>query len=164
MRIPLTRHAFSETQYVCLSATVDSETPVWNCTAGFISIFENNAIAETYDEEQMTAIIAPMDASSVTLALSEFSVQGGSASFKVLQCFDIECSDSNVLLEHAGGVIPDSVTSTTGIMMIEWNLNGPVTNYGFSASWSVNGKLSKNLSSCSPLKHVLGFIITIPVT
>jgi hypothetical protein len=120
----------------CLSATVNSneDLPVWNCTAGFIERlnYENN--------ELMRAIIAPMGASNVTLALSRFETEEDYDFFTVSSCSTIECGDATELLRLSGRSIPDPVTSSTGILLIEWGSDSSVTYPGWRAAWSVDGK------------------------
>jgi hypothetical protein len=120
----------------CLSATVNSSEvpPVWNCTAGFIKRLNYK------NDEEMRAIIAPIGASYVTLALSQFDTEAGWDFFTVSSCSTIKCNETTELLRISGKSLPDPVTSNTGIMLVEWTSDGSVHYSGWRAGWSVDGK------------------------
>jgi hypothetical protein len=86
------------------------------------------------NKEMKSAVIAPTDASSITLQFDSFSIANtDSVSFK--RCFNIECTSWSGLGTASGSTIPRPVTCSTGFMLIQWSSEGSTTFSGWSATW-----------------------------
>jgi hypothetical protein len=86
-------------------------------------------------------IIAPWQASTITLTFTELSVEYSFDYVRVWQCTDIACSDK-VQLAELSGIYPGSsqvVTSTTGFMKVVFTSDQNVNHDGFTASWTSVG-------------------------
>jgi hypothetical protein len=82
-------------------------------------------------------MIAPPQASLITLTLTELSTQTGKDTLKVLQCTDISCSQQQQLAEFSGWYsAAPSATVTTGFMKVVFTSDATVNFDGFTASWT----------------------------
>ena len=86
--------------------------------------------------------IAPANASRVILTISDFLTEGPAAGTQgdwayVWECSDSTCAFSKLLGSFAGttAVIPPSITSTTGVMRVQFFSDGSWTRSGFRASY-----------------------------
>eukprot|EP00961_Rhodomonas_salina_P210148 2837338-Rhodomonas_salina.1 len=105
-------------------------------------------------------IISPLNAVQVTLEFHTFSTQALSASgvgdvVTVLECSDLECQSSSILLTRSGSSIPnDTIVSSTGFMKVEFTSDDSAERDGFSASWTSAtecdaGYFKVNQSACA---------------
>ena len=87
----------------------------------------------------MSAIIS--SSAAITLTFNSFDTESGYDELTVSSCTTTQCSTVNVLLDaYSGSTIPSPVTSTTGIMLIEWQSDGSVTRSGWDAVFSSVGE------------------------
>ena len=100
------------------------------------------------DDWFCTWIIAPPNASLVTLSFSSFVTQApafgtlGDWAF-IFECTDITCSEVEILGKFAGTMsqIPYSITSTTGIMRVQFYSD---------PTWAFNGFVASYTAPCPP--------------
>ena len=111
--------------------TVSSAQPpvVWRCQFGQISRLNYG------NSESMSAIISA--SAPVTLSFTAFDTEQGYDEVTVSSCPTTACSTTVLLLDHySGSTIQSPLSSSTGIMLIEWYSDGSVTKSGWSAVWS----------------------------
>ncbi|UII25370.1 M4 family metallopeptidase [Fulvivirga maritima] len=81
-----------------------------------------------------TFYITPPCANTVTLSFSEFNLED-SYDFLVIS------DGMNILSELTGDYIPEDITSSTGVMILEFTSGYTVTRSGFTASYTSDSKL-----------------------
>ena len=86
--------------------------------------------------ENMSAVIAPAGASSVTLQFTAFRTELNYDFLSVRSCTAVDCAQTSLLGRYSGPTIPGPLTSSTGIMLIQWTSDDVTTESGWSASWS----------------------------
>ena len=107
-----------------------SDQQTWTSSAGSVSRirYRNN--------EVMSGIIASND--SVELRFCYFDTEAGSDFVTFSSCVAIDCSQSSELGRYSGSTIPAPVTSSTGILQIQWTSDKGVKAPGWSAEWSAS--------------------------
>ena len=82
-------------------------------------------------------VIAPAQASVITLRFAELSTQAGTDFIRVFQCTDAACSDQQQLVELSGLYsAPQVLSSSTGFMKVVFTSDKSVNYDGFNASWT----------------------------
>jgi hypothetical protein len=84
----------------------------------------------------MSGVIAPEGALLITLRFTAFQTEKNYDFVTIKSCTAIDCLQSRVLGRYSGSGIPSPVTSNTGILMILWESDSSVTEYGWSAIWN----------------------------
>jgi hypothetical protein len=101
--------------------------------------FEESASGKDYQNNANCEwIIAPSDATSLTLRFDTFNTEPGYDKVTVFKCKTVECDtkEKDVLLYERSGVESGiELTSETGIMQVLFTSDGSVTRTGFIASW-----------------------------
>lgn len=114
---------------------------VWTCSVGQVSRLNYG------NSESMSGIISA--SAPVTLTFTAFDTESGYDTVTVSSCATTACSTTFRLLNYySGSTIPSSVTSSTGIMLIQWYSDDSVTRTGWSASW-VAGESSVSAGSAN---------------
>ncbi len=109
---------------------MSDQVQMWTSPAGSVE-------RKSYDvDESMSAVIAPPGASSVTLQFTSFDTEEEYDFVTIKSCIAIDCLQSIELGQYSGSMIPDSVTSGTGILLIQWETDASVIAPGWSADWS----------------------------
>ncbi len=133
---------FPVTSTVCGSVTVSTTStitppPVWSCSIGTVSRLNYGS------SEDMSGIIAPTEAASVTLNFTSFETELNYDKLTILSCTTLDCSQTSVLLDaYSGSVLPSPVTSNTGIMKLIWHSDSSNSRNGWGATWNVAGFVS----------------------
>jgi hypothetical protein len=99
------------------------------------------------DLENMSVVIAPAGATSVTLQFTAFRTEQNYDVLNVRSCTAVECAQTSLLGRFSGSTIPGPLTARTGVMLIQWTSDAENTESGWSASWSsvvVGGTLRAN--------------------
>jgi hypothetical protein len=106
--------------------------------------------------------IAPANASRVTLTFLDFRTEGPAAGTVgdrayVWECDDSNCSNSLLLGSFAGtaAVIPKSITSSTGVMRVQFFSDRSWTFSGFRATYRTPcppGSFGPGLPHCAPCR------------
>ena len=115
----------------CLNEVLSSSQPpvIWTCSSGQVSRLNYGS------SESMSGIISA--SAPVTLSFTAFETESGYDKVTLSSCPSTSCSSTLVLLDHySGSTIPSPVTSSTGIMLIQWQSDGSGTRSGWSAVWS----------------------------
>ena len=82
-------------------------------------------------------MIAPLQASVVTLRFTELSTQSGKDFLRVWQCTDAACSEQQQLVELSGLYsTPQVVSSATGFMKVVFTSDLALNYDGFNVSWT----------------------------
>lgn len=109
---------------------MSSEPQVWTQSSG--GVYRTN-----YSNlENMTGIIAPTGALSITLEFTSFATESTYDVVTLKNCTAIGCVQSSELGRFSGSTIPRPVTSNTGVMMIQWTSDDSVIRPGWSAIWN----------------------------
>ena len=104
--------------------------------------------------EDKTWIIAPAEASSVSINFTYFDVANESDFVRVYSCASSSpyaaCASATELVSYSGYLNspPGTVVSSTGAMMIRFTSNSSTRGRGWSATWSADAPAS--VSGCSP--------------
>ncbi len=125
---------------------LDAQLQIWTRPAGAVKKVDYG------NSENMSAIIAPAGASSITLQFTAFQTELNYDFLAVKSCTSIDCVQTSLLGRYSGETIPRPLTSNTGIMLILWTSDQVTTESGWSASWSsviVGGIYSTNI----PYEH-----------
>jgi hypothetical protein len=81
-------------------------------------------------------MLAPPQASIITLSFTEISTQYNRDFIRVYQCSNESCSTQVKLAELSGWYsIPPTVTGATGFMKVVFTSDATTTYQGFTASW-----------------------------
>ena len=81
----------------------------------------------------------------MTLTFTAFNTEYGYDEITISSCTSLSCSTNVTLLDHYSGfIIPDPVTSKTGILLIQWHTDDSVVLPGWSATWSITPISSAN--------------------
>ncbi len=88
------------------------------------------------NNEVMSGIIAPSGAISTTLQFTLLSTESGLDVVTLSSCTTVNCSQVSSLGSFSGEVVPSPVTSTTGIMLIQWRSDSSIVLSGWSATWT----------------------------
>jgi hypothetical protein len=86
--------------------------------------------------ENLSGIIAPIGATSITLQFTAFHTELNYDILTVKSCPTTACLQSSELNRFSGSMIPSPVTSNTGVMLIQWVSDNSITRFGWSATWS----------------------------
>jgi hypothetical protein len=83
-------------------------------------------------------MIAPPQATLITLSFTMFSIQAEKDIVKVFQCIDVACLQQQQLADLSGWHSSGSqvVTATTGFMKVVFTSDASVNYDGFKASWT----------------------------
>ena len=100
--------------------------------------FEESESGQNYkDNSNCEWIIAPSDATSLTLRFDTFNTESGYDKVTVYRCDTVKCDKREPLLEGKSGLESGlEMTSETGIMQVLFTSDGSVTRTGFVASWT----------------------------
>lgn len=101
--------------------------------------FEESEPGQNYrDNSNCEWIIAPSDATSLTLRFDTFNTEYGYDKVTVFKCETVKCDMNKVplLYERSGVESGIELTSETGIMQVLFTSDGSVTRTGFVASWT----------------------------
>ena len=115
----------------CSSVSLSSAQPpvVWTCQFGLVSRLNYG------NYESMSGIISA--SAPVTLTFTAFDTEQGYDEVTVSSCPTTACSTTVLLLDHySGSTIPSPLSSSTGIMLIQWQSDLSVTSTGWSATWA----------------------------
>jgi hypothetical protein len=88
------------------------------------------------NSENMSAVIAPAGAASVTLQFTAFRTEQNYDFLNVWSCTTVKCAQTSLLGRFSGSTIPGPLTSGTGVMLIQWTSDEGTTESGWAASWS----------------------------
>ncbi len=111
--------------------TVSTAQPpvVWNCPSGQVSRLNYGY------SESMSGIISA--SAPVILYFTAFVTEAGYDKVTVSSCPTTSCSTTVVLLDrYSGSAIPGPVSSSTGVMLIQWTSDAIVSMSGWSAFWT----------------------------
>ena len=111
--------------------TVSTAQPpvVWTCPSGQVSRLNYG------NSESMSGIISA--SAPVTLNFTAFNTESCCDKITVSSCPTTACSTTVVLLNsYSGSVMPGPVSSSTGIMLIQWTSDSSFTASGWSAFWT----------------------------
>jgi hypothetical protein len=109
---------------------MSDQQQIWTRPAGSVE-------RQSYDiNENISVVIAPARASSITLEFTSFDTEEDYDFVTIKSCTAVDCLHSTQLGRYSGSMIPDPVTSDTGIMLIEWLSDETETAPGWSANWS----------------------------
>jgi hypothetical protein len=76
-------------------------------------------------------------ANKITITFTEFYTEGNYDFVTLSSCTDVSCASKQQLLRHSGGLpSPQSFTSDTGFLMVEFTSDGSVVYSGFTATWT----------------------------
>jgi hypothetical protein len=119
--------------YDCPDLRLEAERTIRVCPAGhFLKLGYGNS-------ESMSAIISYPAA--ITLTFYVFHTEAGADKLTLSSCPDISCSTKTVLLDgYSGSIMPSPVTSSTGVMLIEWKSDETATTLGWAATWNSGGE------------------------
>jgi hypothetical protein len=109
---------------------VSSQQQLWTRPAGVVSKVDYG------NSENMSAVIAPVGATSVTLQFTAFRTEQNYDFLSVRSCTAVECAQTSLLGQFSGSTIPGPLTSGTGVMLIQWISDEEISNSGWAASWS----------------------------
>jgi hypothetical protein len=117
----------------CRDIQLQTTPPTRFCSGGTIGRLN-------YGNSESLSVIVSYPA-AITFAFIDFDTEAGFDKITLSSCTSISCSSKTVLLNgHSGSTIPSPVTSTTGIMLIEWQSDGSVTRSGWYAFWASGGE------------------------
>jgi len=125
---------------------LNDQQQLWTRPAGLVKKLDYNNF------ENMSAIIAPAGASSVTLQFATFRTELNYDFLSVRSCTAVDCAQTSLLGRYSGPTVPGPLTSSTGVMLIQWTSDDLTTESGWSASWSsvvLGGASSCSGSPCS---------------
>ena len=109
---------------------LNDKQQLWTRPAGFVRRLDYG------NSENMSAVIAPAGASSVTLQFTAFRTELSYDFLSVWSCAVVDCAQTSLLGRYSGPTIPGPLTSSTGAMLIQWTSDPLTTESGWSASWS----------------------------
>ena len=115
----------------CGNVTLSAAYPpvVWACRTGTVSRLSYS------NYESMSGIIS--GAAPLTLTFTQFDTVQGYDWVTVSSCTTADCFQSVLLLYRcSGNILPSPVTSSTGIIRIQWISDSIVTRQGWRATWS----------------------------
>jgi len=84
-------------------------------------------------------ILAPADASDVSLYFEDFATESGLDVVLVYSCTDSTCVSKTQLGEFSGQSLPSTLKSETGVMKIDFTSNFGVEDRGFRARFEAGG-------------------------
>ncbi len=109
---------------------LNDQQQIWTRPAGAVQKLNYR------DSENMTAVIAPPGATSITLQFTSFQTEMNYDVLYVKSCTAVDCVQTSTLGWYSGSTVPSPLTSNTGVMLIQWTSDDSTTNSGWSASWS----------------------------
>ena len=110
---------------MCFATSTTDSTGTLYDTGGPNDVYQNN--------ENCTLLIAPSCALNITLSFHQFATESG---FDLFIVYDGTTTADPILLVADGNIIPGSVTSTSGSMLIVWSSDNSVTDSGFACTWT----------------------------
>jgi hypothetical protein len=135
---------------------MSSQQQIWTSSLGSVERRSYEVL------EDMSGIIAPRGATSITLQFDYFDTEESYDFVIIKSCTTINCSNTTELGKYSGSTIPGPVTSNTGFLLIKWNSDEIETFSGWSAHWissvitGMKIDLSGSLCVCSPKDSVRG--------
>jgi hypothetical protein len=109
---------------------VNGQQQLWTRPAGIVRKVDYGNL------ENMSAVLAPAGAISVTLQFTAFHTEQNYDFLSVRSCTAVECAQTSLLGRYSGSTIPGPLTSSTGIMLIQWTSDEENSDSGWSAAWS----------------------------
>jgi hypothetical protein len=123
----------SGTNGSCSSLQLQTARTIRVCSSGVINKLGYG------NSESMSAIISYPAA--ITLTFIYFKTELGYDKLTLSSCSDISCSTKTVLLDgYSGSIMPSPVTSSTGVMLIEWESDESTISVGWAATWNSGGE------------------------
>jgi hypothetical protein len=93
-------------------------------------------------------LIASTSATRITITFFEFSTEFRYDFVTLSSCTDVSCASKQQLLQHSGALpSPQSFTSDTGFLMVEFTSDGSGVLPGFSAMWTSEIPVSLPIST-----------------
>jgi hypothetical protein len=94
-------------------------------------------------------LIAPPSATRITITFTEFNTEPNYDYVYLSSCTDVSCTSAQQLLRHTGGSLPSpqSYTSNTGFLMVEFTSDLSIVNSGFTATWTSEAAVRSSLIS-----------------
>jgi hypothetical protein len=122
----------------CYNLQLQTTQPLLSCSSGTVGRLHYG------NSETLSAIIS--SSAAITLTFNSFDTESDYDMITVSSCTTTLCSVVNVLLDdYSGSIIPSPVTSTTGIMLIQWQSDESVTESGWDAVFASVGECYHNL-------------------
>ncbi len=82
-------------------------------------------------------LIAPADATTITIQLIQFDTEGGWDFMTLSSCTDVSCETKQQLMRHSGSLpVLRSYTSLTGFLLVEFTSDTINPDEGFTAAWN----------------------------
>ncbi len=108
---------------------LSSAQSVWACLSGAVSRMDYA------NDEDMSVVIS--GGAPLTLTFTQFDTEQGFDWITVSSCTTAVCDEPvQLLYQYSGDTIPSPVTSSTGIILIQWHSDGSVAKPGWSATWT----------------------------
>jgi hypothetical protein len=106
-------------------------------------------------------ILAPPNATEITLSFTAFSTELYVDAVQVYQCVNVSCQDVKLLAELSGTYdTAQSISSTTGYMLVQFRSDNAISQAGFEATW--NAMVDAKYAALSvPLVSSLGIFVAL---
>ncbi len=115
------------------------------------TIYSNRFSSNYPNSAECSWIISLPSASSVTLSFSAFETEAGRDFVRIYSCSSSSCLSKTQIgnSPYSGTTTPSSVTSYTGIMLIEFSSDSSITRKGFTATYTSGGSAGSSGTSGS---------------
>lgn len=113
---------------------INNNPAVTTLTGTSGNLYDSGGATGNYtDDERMIRVIAPPNASSVSLSFSQFSTESG---YDKLFIYDGASINAPLIGVYTGTVSPGTVTASGGALTIEFRSDCATTGTGWAASWT----------------------------
>lgn len=110
-----------------------------NITTATGTITDAAGSSANYSNDERTLIkIAPTGATNITLTFTQFGFENG---FDYLIIYDGATTASPLIGKYTGTSSPGTVTSSGGVMLVEYRTDCATTDVGFIANYTTNGQV-----------------------